>query len=85
MEKQYRLQEKRLIEVQTMLQLKESENRKLKEQMRELKIIQMKEDQRREKELVEEQWRVVEPPVGERATQEETEDMHRCGMFGPSR
>lgn len=79
-EKQYRLQEKRLLETQTMLQLKESENQKLKRSMKEVEERECRERERVEKEYQNEQWEVIQPP--EQEMKEETEDdSHRIGLL----
>lgn len=71
-EKQYRLQEKRLLEIQTMLQLKESENQKLKKSIKEIEERECRERERVEKEYLTEQWEIIQPP--EQELKEETEE-----------
>lgn len=71
MEKQYQLQEKRLLEVQTMLQIKESENREICKSLKELKQKMEEDEERIQKEYETEQWKYLQPPENEYKQEEE--------------
>ena len=71
MEKQYQLQEKRLLEVQTMLQIKKSENREICRSLKELKQKIEENDERIQKEYENEQWRYLQPPENDYKQEEE--------------